>query len=134
MNSNQGRVKTYRSRRSALGWFDVRGRKPGMVAFALNRITGIGLVVYLLLHLAILSLLASGRANWDGFVHLASSPIFLALDVILIAGILIHGLNGIRVALIGIGVGVRSQKSIFVILMVIALVALIYAAFRVFTA
>jgi succinate dehydrogenase / fumarate reductase, cytochrome b subunit len=44
--------------RRAGRWFDVRRRKLGMWAYALNRITGIGLVVYLYLHLAVLSLLS----------------------------------------------------------------------------
>src|SRR5438552_1322174 len=43
--------------RRAGHWFDVRHRKLGMWAYALNRISGIGLVVYLYLHLVVLSTL-----------------------------------------------------------------------------
>ena len=46
--------------RRATRWFDVRRRRLGMWAYALNRITGIGLVVYLYLHLVILSQLLGG--------------------------------------------------------------------------
>ena len=38
----------------------------------------------------------------DAFVSLARSPFFLTFDVILLAGILIHGLNGLRVTLTGL--------------------------------
>lgn len=117
---------------SAGRWFDVRKRKMGMWAYALNRITGIGLVVYLYLHLAILSLLSHGSGSWDAFVSLARSPYFLALDVILIAGALIHGLNGLRVALTGFDVGIKAQKALFVVLMLVALVALGTATFMIF--
>jgi succinate dehydrogenase / fumarate reductase cytochrome b subunit len=106
----------------------------GMWAFVLNRITGIGLVVYLVLHLVVLSLLAAGEESWDAFVRLARSPIILIVDVVLIAGLLIHGLNGIRVGLVGLGFGVRNQKTAFVALMIVALIVLIYAAWRVFSA
>jgi succinate dehydrogenase cytochrome b subunit len=118
--------------RRAGRWFDIRRRKLGMWAYALNRITGIGLVVYLYLHLVVLFLLTRGPSGWDAFVSLARSPWFLALDVILIAGILIHGFNGIRVALTGVNIGVKSQKMLFVIFMVVAAVALLIAAFKIF--
>jgi succinate dehydrogenase / fumarate reductase, cytochrome b subunit len=118
--------------RRAGRWFDVRRRKLGMWAYALNRITGIGLVVYLYLHLAVLSLLLRGPRSWDSFVSLARAPYFLALDVILLAGILIHGLNGLRVTLTGFDVGVKAQKALFGVLMLVAVVALGAAALMIF--
>jgi len=118
--------------RRAGRWFDVRRRKLGMWAYALNRITGIGLVAYLYLHLGVLSILARGPGSWDAFVSLARSPYFLTLDVILLAGILIHGLNGLRVTLTGFDVGVRAQKALFGFLMLMAAVALGAAALKIF--
>ncbi|MBV8224687.1 MAG: hypothetical protein JO232_05805 [Verrucomicrobia bacterium] len=118
--------------RRAGRWFDVRRRRLGMWAYALNRITGIGLVVYLYLHLGVLSMLARGQSSWDSFVALARSPFYLALDVVLLAGILIHGLNGLRIALTGFDVGVRAQKALFGILMLAAALALIAAALKIF--
>jgi len=118
--------------RQAGRWIDVRRRKLGMWAYALNRLTGIGLVVYLYLHLGVLSQLARGQSSWDSFVSLARSPYYLALDVLLLAGILIHGLNGLRVALTGFDIGVRAQKALFAILMLVAAVALVAAALKIF--
>ena len=118
--------------RRAARWFDLRRRKLGMWAYALNRLTGIGLVVYLYLHLGVLSLLARGQSSWDSFVSLARSPYYLALDVLLLAGILIHGLNGLRVALTGFDIGVRAQKTLFGILMLVAAVALAAATLKIF--
>ena len=118
--------------RRAGRWFDVRRRKLGMWAYALNRIAGIGLVVYLYLHLAVLSLLSRGPGSWDSFVSLARSPFFLTLDVILLAGILIHGLNGLRVTLTGLDVGVHAHKALFGVLMLVAVVALGAAALKIF--
>lgn len=114
--------------RRAVHWFDVRGRKLGMWAYALNRITGIGLVVYLYLHLVILSQLLGGARSWDAFVSLARSPLFLTLDVVLIAGALIHGLNGLRVAMMGMGIGVSVHKTLFGALLLIATIMLLVAA------
>ena len=67
-------------------WFDVRHRKLGMWAYAINRISCIGLVVYLYLHMGVLSMLSRGPGGWDAFIALARQPYFLLLDVILLAG------------------------------------------------
>ena len=103
-----------------------------MWAYALNRITGIGLVAYLYLHLAVLSEFLRGPGGWNAFVALARSPWFLTLDVVLLAGILLHGLNGIRIALTGFNVGVRAQKALFAMLMLVAAAALGIATFKIF--
>ena len=122
----------YSKTRQAARWFDIRRRKAGMWAYALNRITGIGLVVYLYLHLGILSMLMQGQSAWDAFVALARSPFYLTLDVILLAGILIHGLNGLRLAFTGLGFSVGAQKALFIILMVIGAIILLIAALKIF--
>ena len=122
-----------RPKRPLRAWFDIRARRVGSWAFALNRLTGLGLTLYLFLHLIILSLLLQGEEGWNEFLKVAKSPLFLALDVVLIFGILFHGLNGIRVGLVGLGVGARNHRTLFWILMVIGLVLLAVSAWMVFT-
>ncbi len=97
----------------AQGWIDLRGRREGGFAFLLMRLTGIGLVIYLFLHLYVLRLLAQGPEAWDAFIATAKSPLFLMLDGILILGLLYHGLNGLRVTLLGLGIGVPLQARLF---------------------
>ena len=103
-----------------------------MIAYILNRVTALGLVLYLYIHLVVLSLLTQGPAGWDPFIAIARTPFFLTLDVILLAGMLIHGLNGLRVALTGFGVGLRGQKPLFVALMIVAAVALMAGVWKIF--
>jgi succinate dehydrogenase/fumarate reductase cytochrome b subunit len=74
LESEYGKPRPTSTSRRALNWFDPRGRRMGMWAFILNRVTGIGLVVYLAIHLVVLSLLAVGESSWDTFVQLARSP------------------------------------------------------------
>ncbi|MGW8317980.1 MAG: succinate dehydrogenase, cytochrome b556 subunit [Candidatus Promineifilaceae bacterium] len=123
-----------RPRRPLKAWFDVRKHRFGSWAFALNRLTGLGLVLYLFLHLVVLSILLQGESAWDDFIALVKSPLFLLLDVILIFGILFHGLNGIRVGFVGMGFGIWSQRRMFWVLMAIGLVLMVLGAIGVFVA
>ena len=119
-----------RPKRPLKSWFDVRGRRAGSWAFALNRLTGIGLSLYLFLHLIVLSTLLRGEAAWNDFVTLAKTPPFLMLDVILIIGLVFHGLNGVRVALVGTGIAADNQRSLFWALMIVgALIAIVGGLF-----
>jgi succinate dehydrogenase / fumarate reductase, cytochrome b subunit len=113
------RLKLMRDRfvRSVFNWVDISGRGFGMIAFVLNRVTGLGLVLYLILHFMLLSLLAAGQGGWNMFIAVAKSPLFLGFDLLLFAGLLIHGLNGIRLTLVGFGVGVGAQRTMFLVAM-----------------
>ena len=122
-----------RPKRPLQAWFDVRRDRVGSWAFALNRLTALGLTLYLVMHLAVLYLLTQGESRWDTFIEIVRSPWFLALDVVLIFGILFHGLNGLRVALVGLGVGAHRHRTMFWILSTIGLVLLLISAWLVFT-
>ncbi len=93
----------YSWRPGTRAWWDPRGRRPGYWAFILHRLTGIGLIAYLVLHLWMLRLLAQGPQAWDAFIRLAKSPLFLALDALLLAGLVYHGINGLRLIWVGRG-------------------------------
>jgi succinate dehydrogenase/fumarate reductase cytochrome b subunit len=56
----------------------------------------------------------------------------LALDVVLIFGLLFHGLNGLRITLVGLGLIVNRQQALFVALMVFGAIALLIAGLRIF--
>jgi succinate dehydrogenase / fumarate reductase cytochrome b subunit len=111
-------------------WVDVRRGAVGHWAFSLNRVTGLGLVFYLYLHLAVLSTLLRGESAWHGFLRVATTPAFLGLDVLLIFGLLFHGLNGLRVALVGTGLAANRQRALFWSLMAFGAILLVGAALR----
>lgn len=94
-------------------WFDPQSRTTGMLAFMVHRLSGIGLAAYLYLHLILLDKLRRGPEAWDSFLQIMHSPLVTALDAILLFGILIHGLNGLRLTLIGFGTFLRWQKVLF---------------------
>jgi len=115
-------------------WFDPIGRQTGGWAFILNRITALGLTLYLYMHLIVLGKLSQGPGAYDEFLELVSSPLFIFGEVLVVAAGIIHGLNGIRIGLTSFGMGVTRQKQLFWGAMVIGIVAILIFGVRMFTA
>ena len=116
-----------------LKWFDPRHRSLGSWAFILNRLSGLGLTLYLFLHLIMLGQLAKGPEAYDGFIALARNPVFLAGELLVVAAVFIHGLNGIRIGITSFGFTSGKQKQLFIGLMAVAAIAILYFAVRMFT-
>jgi succinate dehydrogenase / fumarate reductase, cytochrome b subunit len=95
---------------TASGWVDPRHRGLGGRGLALHRLTGLVIVLYLYLHLAVLSMLLVGRSSWSSFLSLVTAKSFLVLEAVLIAAVAFHGLNGLRVALVGSGIAVSRER------------------------
>lgn len=117
-----------------LMWFDARRRKPGMAAFALNRLTAIGLTVYLFLHLFTLRKLAQGPEAYDSFIASAKSPIFIFGELLVVIAGFYHGLNGIRIILTSFGVAVPYQTRLFYFVFALAAILSIVFAIRMVSA
>ena len=113
------------------GWLEPRGRGHGGRALALHRVTGLVIVLYLYLHLAVLSMLLIGHSAWSSFLSLVTAKSFLALEVVLIAAVLFHGLNGIRVALVGSGIAVTRERALFWVGTAIGTAGAIFAALHI---
>ncbi len=115
-------------------WFNPIGRQTGGWAFILNRVTALGLTFYLYLHLMVLGQLAQGPAGYDGFLALVRNPIGIAAELLVVAGGILHGFNGVRIVLTTFGVSVTRQKQLFYALMGVALVVILIFGVRMFTA
>lgn len=108
--------------------------KLGMWVWLLQRVTGLALVFYLFMHIWVISYSAAvnGKIAFDSTLQTLQSPFFIALDLLLVATVLFHALNGIRILLFDFGIGIRSQKTIFWGLMVFWALALIGSIVAVF--
>lgn len=114
-------------------WLAPRWRDPGWLAFALNRLTGHILILYLILHLIILSQLLDGPAGWDRLLDLFGSRPFLVGDVLLIAAVVFHGLNGLRVAALTFGYGSRHTTALILAVLAASTVLTGLAAWAILT-
>jgi succinate dehydrogenase / fumarate reductase cytochrome b subunit len=115
-------------------WFDPRSRSVSTWAFILNRVTALGLTLYLFIHLIVLGKLAQGPQAYAEFLELAHTPLIKFGEMLVIAAGLIHGLNGIRIALTSFNIGTKYQKQIFAGLMLIAIAGIILFGIRMYSA
>jgi succinate dehydrogenase / fumarate reductase cytochrome b subunit len=120
------------SYRKFWSWFIPIRRDIGSWAFALNRITAIGLTIYLFLHLGVLSLLAQGPGAYDKFLELTENPFIKLGEWLVVAAGILHGLNGIRIVLTSFGVGVTRQKQLFFGLMALAALIILFFTIRMY--
>jgi len=88
--------------------------RTGMWAYALHRITGLFLVVYLLMHITVISSgMMGGKSAFDSLLGILQTPFWVVMDLGLVAVVFFHALNGIRLILFDLGLGTNSQKTLF---------------------
>jgi len=92
-----------------------------MWAYALHRVTGLVLVFYLLMHIMVISsAMVAGKSAFDALLGVLQTPFWVVMDLGLVAVVLFHALNGVRLLLFDLGVGVRSQKLLFWVVLVVS--------------
>lgn len=87
--------------------------RVGMWAYILHRVSGLILIAYLFIHIAVIGSVNAGPEAFDNVMRVLGSPFFLILDTALAAAVVFHMLNGIRLILFDLGVGIRQQVPLF---------------------
>jgi len=97
-------TETMREARSATtrGISAYRGYRPppGMISWAFHRITGLGVLLFLLLHIVDIFLVNYGPEVFNELLFLYRHPVFRIGEIILVAGLYYHAANGVRIILI----------------------------------
>ena len=89
------------------GW-----RYAGNVAFWVQRLTGLALVAYLILHVHTIRDLKNPE-TFDAALKTFSTPLFKLGEIGLLATVILHALNGIRLTMVDMGVGLSRQRQTF---------------------
>ena len=98
--------------------------KVGMWSWVLHRITGVAIFFFLLVHVLDTSLVRLSPEAYNAVVSTYKTPLVGMGELGLVAAILYHALNGIRVILIDFWrKGVKYQNVMFWIVVVVALLA-----------
>jgi succinate dehydrogenase / fumarate reductase cytochrome b subunit len=109
-------------------------KATGMWAWVLFRVSGLVLVLYLFVHIGVIS---TGRFGEDGntlnsIMKMFESPIAILLDLLLVWAVLYHALNGVRIVLMDFGLGIKQHKVLFWICMAVAVICLAFFAYVAF--
>ena len=117
--------KTEKDVRSSPAGYRIR---TGMFAWILHRVTGIGLVVYLILHVWGLRAL-SNREAFNELITKYHSPIFKLGEFLLLAAVVYHALNGLRIVLVDFLGWSPRQKKLFWTLGAVAAVLIVVGGY-----
>ncbi len=71
-----------------------------MLSWALHRISGLGILAFLLLHIIDIFLIGYGPKSFNDLVFIYKNPVFRAGEVLLVAAVYYHAANGVRIILI----------------------------------
>jgi succinate dehydrogenase / fumarate reductase cytochrome b subunit len=106
--------------------------KTGMWAWVGHRLTGIILVVYVFMHLSFLSTASVGDKSFENLMKTTAEPAFVMADFLLVCAVIYHAMNGFRVILFDMGIGIRRQKLVFWVMMAIAAIIVVVAFYVLF--
>ncbi len=111
------------------GWFRIRGVSLQSLAFSLQRLTGIILLIYLVAHLSYLTSIRLGEEVYTKFISLTVRPETLPLDSLLFLVTFYHAFNGLRVVLNEFGILYEYRKALLYILAALAVLCWLWSTY-----
>jgi succinate dehydrogenase / fumarate reductase cytochrome b subunit len=90
----------YPNRLGIRGW--VGGGRWGFerYLYTLHRVTGLGLLLYLVLHIFVTSVRIYGPARWNAAMESVSGPVFKVGEYLVFLAFAFHAVNGVRLGMI----------------------------------
>ncbi len=121
------------------GWLG--GGRYGMerYAYSLHRLTGLGILVYFILHIFVTGTRVDGEQRWEGAMAYFGRPLFKWGEFLVFLAFVFHALNGIRLTLAELGYTLGTpgrpvypyvdstmrQRPLFLAMMILAAVLVI---------
>ncbi len=104
--------------------------QSGMWSWLFHRVSGLGLLLFLFIHIVDVSLLSFGPTVYNDGIRLFDLVIVRLLSLSLAAAVLYHAFNGVRIILIDFWKkGARYQKPMFAVVMVVTVIVFIPFAY-----
>jgi len=102
--------------------------KEGMLAWVLHRLTGLGLVLFLILHIWEMHELSEGPEAFNKVIATFDTPYIKIGEVLLLGAVLYHAFNGVRVVLVDFFGGARYHRPAFFVVMIITVALFLFGA------
>jgi succinate dehydrogenase / fumarate reductase cytochrome b subunit len=121
------------------GWLG--GGRYGLerYAYALHRLTGLGILAYFLMHIFVTGRRVGGPEQWERIMAIFRNPLFKVGEFLVFLAFAYHAINGIRLVLVELGYTLGKpglpaypydystlrQRPLFVAAMIVAAVLMI---------
>jgi succinate dehydrogenase / fumarate reductase cytochrome b subunit len=95
--------------------------QSGMFSWLFHRISGLGILLFLLLHIVDITLLGFGPTVYNDSIAIFSTWYIRIASLFLIAAVLYHAYNGVRIILVDFWPkgGVKYQRAMFYTVLVV---------------
>ena len=88
-------------------------KTTGFFSFVLRRVSGMALVLYLLLHIWVIGSALSGPETFDARLNAVQTPVFKVLEIALLAAVVYHAFDGVRLLLVNWFKVTDRRKNLF---------------------
>lgn len=88
-------------------------KTTGFISFILRRFTGVALVLYLFTHMWVIGSVNQGAEAFNSRLNLVQSPFFKVAEIALLAAVVYHGFDGIRLIIVHYFNVTEYRKSLF---------------------
>lgn len=88
-------------------------KSTGFISFLLRRFTGLVLVGYLFVHIWVIGSATQGAENFNARMAQFQSPLTIILETLLLAAVVYHAFDGIRLLLVHTFNVTDYRKSLF---------------------
>lgn len=99
----------------------------GAVAWLLQRLTGVLLLLTLFIHIWVLHFANVGQViSYDNVASRLITAFFVIVDSSLLALLLYHGLNGVRNVIFDYSIGLKAERAVNWVLIIVGLATFVY--------
>ena len=110
MKAIEAKSKPFKNYLGVWGWVWAGRYGLERYLYTLQRVTGLGIILYGVLHLTMNGMRISGEGLWEDIMSLFENPIFVVGEYLVIAAFIIHALNGLRLILQQLGFTLGAPK------------------------
>ena len=87
--------------------------RTGAIAWLFHRVSGLALTLYLAMHIWVTHHVVQGPESFNRIMGVLSTPFFKIVELALLAAIVYHTFNGIRILVIDFAQGSKYHKPLF---------------------
>lgn len=138
--------KTHPYKLGIQGWGYAGKYQIERYLYTIHRLTGLGILLYLLMHIFVTSVKIYGKESWEAVMGFVDAPIFHLGEYILFVAVIFHAANGIRLIVTEFGYllgkpqrpvypyprAMQRQRPLMIFLMVLTVLIIIGGGFDFF--